>query len=187
MLINTLALVSWKRLLMRRDQANMTASRPTTPKRGGTWTRVAIFITSYILLLGSLIEWVLIIYLYGNKRVDSKMSPSLALALTAVCNFTSKFPVHLCWSFSSHSLRCRYYPSIACLLGNTIRLLGIGFRQACYILPVHTPSARIYLFGWQLVWQAWWLFLNKHLVFKMTRMAATGKLVSAVHSIGQWL
>lgn len=187
MLFNSLALVSWKRLLMQSSQANMTASRPTTPKRGGTWTRVAIFTTSYILLLGSLIESVLIIYLYGNKRVDSKMSPSLALALAAVCIITSKFPVHLCWFFSSHSSRCRYYPFIVCLLGNTIRLLGIGFRRACYILPVHTPPARTYLFGWQLVWQAWLLFLNKHRVFKMTLMAATGKLVSAVHSIGQWL
>ena len=91
MFINSGALVSWKQPLMHSSQTNMMANRPTTLKRGGTWTRAAIFITSYILLLESLIEWVLILYLYGNKRVDSKMSPSLALALTAVWMLLSKF------------------------------------------------------------------------------------------------
>lgn len=62
----------------------MTTHRPAVPRKGQTWTRVAIFITSHILLLESLIEWVLVFYLYGNNIVDSKMSPSLALALTAV-------------------------------------------------------------------------------------------------------
>lgn len=61
------------------------ANQPAPRKKGGAWTRVAIFITLYVLLLESLIEWVLVLYLYGNKQVDSKMTPSLVLALIAVC------------------------------------------------------------------------------------------------------
>lgn len=76
--------MSCKQLLMHSGHANTMTHRPAVPRKGETWTRVAIFIASHILLLESLIEWVLVFYLYGNKRVDSKMSPSLALALTAV-------------------------------------------------------------------------------------------------------
>ena len=61
------------------------ANQPALRKKGGAWTRVAVFITLYVLLLESLIEWVLVLYLYGNKQVDSKMTPSLVLALIAVC------------------------------------------------------------------------------------------------------
>lgn len=61
------------------------ANQQAPRKKGGAWTRVAIFITLYVLLLESLIEWVLVLYLYGNKQVDSKMTPSLVLALIAVC------------------------------------------------------------------------------------------------------
>lgn len=60
------------------------ANRPVFPKKGGTWTRVVIFIAQYVLLLESLIEWVLTLYLYGIKRVDSKMMPSLIFFLIAV-------------------------------------------------------------------------------------------------------
>lgn len=59
------------------------SSKP--PVKGGAWTRVAIFIALYTLLLESLIEWVLVIYLYATQRVDSKMMPSVILALAAVC------------------------------------------------------------------------------------------------------
>ncbi|KAE8367393.1 hypothetical protein BDV27DRAFT_169707 [Aspergillus caelatus] len=51
--------------------------------RGGSWTKVAIFISLYVLLLESVIEWALVLYLYGNGRVDRKMTPSLILALVA--------------------------------------------------------------------------------------------------------
>ncbi|KAL4870216.1 hypothetical protein BDV12DRAFT_184617 [Aspergillus spectabilis] len=54
-----------------------------SPRRGGAWTKVIIFISLYVLLLQSLIEWVVVLYLYGNKHVDSKMAPSLIFALIA--------------------------------------------------------------------------------------------------------
>lgn len=63
----------------------MTDSPPTLLRRGGPWARVVIFISLYIMLLESLTEWVLVIYLYVIQQVDSKMTPSLVLALVAVC------------------------------------------------------------------------------------------------------
>ncbi|KAL4915621.1 hypothetical protein BDW62DRAFT_188275 [Aspergillus aurantiobrunneus] len=54
-----------------------------SPKRGGAWTKVVIFVSLYVLLLESLIEWVVVLYLYGNKYVDSKMAPSLIFVLIA--------------------------------------------------------------------------------------------------------
>ncbi|KAE8349636.1 hypothetical protein BDV28DRAFT_163446 [Aspergillus coremiiformis] len=51
--------------------------------RGGSWTNVVIFISLYVLLLESVIEWALVLYLYGNRHVDTKMTPSLILALVA--------------------------------------------------------------------------------------------------------
>ncbi|KAL4903484.1 hypothetical protein BDW74DRAFT_186112 [Aspergillus multicolor] len=57
--------------------------RPMSPKRGGAWTKVVIFVSLYNLLLQSLIEWVVVLYLYANKHVDSKMAPSLIFALAA--------------------------------------------------------------------------------------------------------
>ncbi|KAF7173735.1 hypothetical protein CNMCM5623_005993 [Aspergillus felis] len=59
------------------------ADRPTTPQRRGSWTKVVIFVSLYVLLLESLIEWVLAIYLFVNRQVDSKMLPSLVLILLA--------------------------------------------------------------------------------------------------------
>lgn len=43
-----------------------------------------IFVSLYVLLLESLIEWAVVLYLYGNKSVDSKMAPSLIFSLVAV-------------------------------------------------------------------------------------------------------
>lgn len=60
------------------------AGQPTTPQRRGSWTKVVIFVSLYVLLLESLIEWVLVIYLFVNQQVDSKMLPSLVLILIAV-------------------------------------------------------------------------------------------------------
>ncbi|KAB8234675.1 uncharacterized protein BDW43DRAFT_272519 [Aspergillus alliaceus] len=51
--------------------------------RGGAWTKVVIFISLYVLLLESVIEWALVLYLYGNREVDTKMTPSLILTLVA--------------------------------------------------------------------------------------------------------
>ena len=55
-----------------------------TPKKAGSWTKVVIFVSLYVLLLESVIEWALVLYLYGNRLVDSNMAPSLILALVAV-------------------------------------------------------------------------------------------------------
>jgi len=60
------------------------ADQPTTPQRRGSWTKVVIFVSLYVLLLESLIEWVLVTYLFVNRQVDSKMLPSLVLVLIAV-------------------------------------------------------------------------------------------------------
>lgn len=60
----------------------------TSPKKGGAWTKVFIFVSLYVLLLESLIEWVVVLYLYGNKNVDSKMAPSLIFSLIAVRLFS---------------------------------------------------------------------------------------------------
>ncbi|KAI9373772.1 hypothetical protein BJX61DRAFT_363480 [Aspergillus egyptiacus] len=56
---------------------------PMSPRRGGAWAKVVIFVSLYVLLLESLIQWVVVLYLYGNRHVDSKMAPSLILALIA--------------------------------------------------------------------------------------------------------
>ncbi|OJJ48476.1 hypothetical protein ASPZODRAFT_61778 [Penicilliopsis zonata CBS 506.65] len=52
-------------------------------KRGGARTRAVIFASLYGILLESIIEWVLVLYLYGIGQVDSKMTPSLVLSLAA--------------------------------------------------------------------------------------------------------
>ncbi|KAL3459827.1 hypothetical protein BJX64DRAFT_278900 [Aspergillus heterothallicus] len=52
-------------------------------RRGGSWTKVVIFISLYVMLFQSLIEWVVVLYLHANRHVDSKMAPSLILALIA--------------------------------------------------------------------------------------------------------
>lgn len=65
------------------------ANKPTMLKRGGAWARVMIFISLYIMLLESLTEWVIVVYLYAIKQVDSKMTPSLVLSLIAVCLYPS--------------------------------------------------------------------------------------------------
>ncbi|CRL26458.1 unnamed protein product [Penicillium camemberti] len=54
-----------------------------TPRKEGTWTKLVIFVALYLLLLESILEWVLVLYLYGNGQVDSKMTPSVVLALVA--------------------------------------------------------------------------------------------------------
>ncbi|GFF40524.1 hypothetical protein IFM58399_05954 [Aspergillus lentulus] len=59
------------------------ADQRTTPQRRGSWTKVVIFVSLYVLLLESLIEWVLVIFLFVNRQVDSKMLPSLVLILIA--------------------------------------------------------------------------------------------------------
>ncbi|RAL01990.1 uncharacterized protein BO80DRAFT_405120 [Aspergillus ibericus CBS 121593] len=58
-------------------------NRSMTFRRRGAWTRVVIFITLQFMLLESLIEWALILYLYAIRHVDSKMTPSLIIALVA--------------------------------------------------------------------------------------------------------
>ncbi|PLB43151.1 hypothetical protein P170DRAFT_481102 [Aspergillus steynii IBT 23096] len=59
------------------------ASRSMSQRKSGSWTKVVIFISLYVLLLESLIEWALVLYLYADRRVDSKMTPSLILAIVA--------------------------------------------------------------------------------------------------------
>ncbi|KAJ5689352.1 hypothetical protein N7462_003744 [Penicillium macrosclerotiorum] len=54
-----------------------------TPRKEGTWTKLVIFVSLYCLILESILEWVLVLFLYGNHKVDSKMTVSLALALVS--------------------------------------------------------------------------------------------------------
>ena len=86
------------------------ANQPALRKKGGAWTRVSVFITLHVLLLESLIEWVLVLYLYGNKQVDSMMTPSLVLALIAVCLVLSSklgsFVMLTCMIVSLHGATC---------------------------------------------------------------------------------
>ena len=63
----------------------MASGFSATPRKEGTWTKLVIFIALYVLLLQSILEWVLVLYLYGNGQVDSKMTTSVVLALVAVC------------------------------------------------------------------------------------------------------
>lgn len=58
------------------------------PRKEGTWTKLVIFIALYVLLLQSILEAVLVLYLYGNGQVDSKMTLSVVLALVAVCFYS---------------------------------------------------------------------------------------------------
>ncbi|KGO65334.1 hypothetical protein PITC_016020 [Penicillium italicum] len=61
----------------------MASGFSATPRKEGTWTKLVIFVALYLLLLESILEWVLVLYLYGNGKVDSKMTPSVVLALVA--------------------------------------------------------------------------------------------------------
>ncbi|KAJ5665277.1 uncharacterized protein N7477_007725 [Penicillium maclennaniae] len=54
-----------------------------TPRKEGTWTKLVIFVSLYCLILESILEWVLVLYLYGNHYVDSKMTLSLVLSLVS--------------------------------------------------------------------------------------------------------
>ncbi|GKZ19611.1 hypothetical protein AbraCBS73388_004516 [Aspergillus brasiliensis] len=58
-------------------------NRSKASPKGGVWTKVVIFISLYLMLLDSFIEWAIVLYLYAIRRVDSKMTPSLILALVA--------------------------------------------------------------------------------------------------------
>lgn len=62
------------------------------PKRRTSWTRVAIFTSLYVLLLESIIEWSLVLCLYGNQQVDTKMAPSLILVFIAVSGYCEETP-----------------------------------------------------------------------------------------------
>lgn len=56
------------------------------PRKEGTWTKLVIFAAIYCLILESILQMVLVLYLYGNATVDSKMTTSLILALVSVCS-----------------------------------------------------------------------------------------------------
>lgn len=64
----------------------MASGFSATPRKEGTWTKLVIFIALYVLIFQSILEWVLVLYLYGNRQVDSKMTLSVVLALVAVCS-----------------------------------------------------------------------------------------------------
>ncbi|KAF7588546.1 hypothetical protein BBP40_005535 [Aspergillus hancockii] len=80
--------------------------------KGGSWTKVVVFISLYVLLLESVIEWALVLYLYVDRQVDTKMTPSLILALIA-----SFFTVPL---VALHSLLAWQYNKV----------LGFGAQKA---------------------------------------------------------
>ncbi|KAJ5647347.1 hypothetical protein N7490_003719 [Penicillium lividum] len=54
-----------------------------TPRKEGTWTKLVIFAAIYCLILESVLQMVLVLFLYGNATVDSKMTTSLILALVS--------------------------------------------------------------------------------------------------------
>lgn len=66
-----------------------------TPRKEGTWTKLVIFISLYCLILESILEWVLVLFLYGNHYVDSKMTLSLVLALVSVCHILASVEVRI--------------------------------------------------------------------------------------------
>lgn len=63
----------------------MASGFSATPRKEGTWTKLVIFVSLYCLILESILEWVLVLFLYGNHYVDSKMTLSLVLSLVSVC------------------------------------------------------------------------------------------------------
>ncbi|KAL4936191.1 hypothetical protein BDV06DRAFT_216862 [Aspergillus oleicola] len=128
--------------------------RAMSPKRGGAWTRVVIFISLYVLLLESLIEWAIVLYLYGNKHVDSKMVPSLMFALVASFLTVPLVVLHsiLAWQYNRvlgyasqkavlHNV-CTYLLRITTIvwLGASVSGLVVVSQQA-YCLPVSTDGS----------------------------------------------
>lgn len=67
------------------DVQTMASGFSAAPRKEGTWTKLVIFIALYCLILESVLQWVLVLFLYGNHQVDSKMTPSLILSLVSVC------------------------------------------------------------------------------------------------------
>ncbi|CAL5871346.1 uncharacterized protein PFLUO_LOCUS5596 [Penicillium psychrofluorescens] len=61
----------------------MASGFSATPRKEGSWTKLVIFAALYALLLESVAQWVLVLYLYGKGLVDSKMTVSVVLALVA--------------------------------------------------------------------------------------------------------
>ncbi|KAJ5099588.1 hypothetical protein N7532_006589 [Penicillium argentinense] len=53
------------------------------PRKEGTWTKLVIFVALYLLILESMLQLVLVLFLYGNHQVDSKMTVSLVLSLVS--------------------------------------------------------------------------------------------------------
>ncbi|PYI30830.1 hypothetical protein BP00DRAFT_187648 [Aspergillus indologenus CBS 114.80] len=68
----------------------------------GAWVKRAIFVSLYALLLESLIEWGIVIYLYVARHVDAKMTPSLILALAASFFIVPLVVLHsfLAWQYN---------------------------------------------------------------------------------------
>ncbi|KAL5355403.1 hypothetical protein BJX96DRAFT_48422 [Aspergillus floccosus] len=103
--------------------------QPEPSKKSASWTRVAIFTSLYALLLESVIEWALVLYLYGNRHVDQKMAPSLILVFAA-----SSFTVPL---VALHSLLAWQYNRVP------------GFRRQKQILLVtSTYLLRLTIIVW---------------------------------------
>jgi len=55
-----------------------------TPRKEGTWTKLVIFVSLFFLILESVLQLVLVLFLYGKHQVDSKMTLSLVLAMVSV-------------------------------------------------------------------------------------------------------
>ncbi|KAJ5741319.1 hypothetical protein N7533_010728 [Penicillium manginii] len=54
-----------------------------TPRKEGTWTKLVIFVALFLLILESVLQLVLVLFLYGKHQVDSKMTVSLVLAMVS--------------------------------------------------------------------------------------------------------
>ncbi|KAJ5894580.1 hypothetical protein N7495_006271, partial [Penicillium taxi] len=53
------------------------------PRKEGTWTKLVIFISLYFLILESMLQAVIVLFLYGRHQVDSNMTLSVVLSLVA--------------------------------------------------------------------------------------------------------
>ncbi|KAL2825917.1 hypothetical protein BDW59DRAFT_68212 [Aspergillus cavernicola] len=133
--------------------------QPMSRSRGGAWTKVVIFTSLYVLLLESLIEWVVVLYLYGNKHVDSKMAPSLIFALIGSFFTVPLVVLHsfLAWQYNNvigyesrkRMLRtvCTYILRLTIIiwLGASVSGLVVVSQQA-YCLP-DAASGRFWRVG----------------------------------------
>ncbi|KAL1970857.1 hypothetical protein VTN77DRAFT_2691 [Rasamsonia byssochlamydoides] len=111
------------------------------------WIRLVIFVALYLMLLQSLSECVLVLYLYGIGRVDGTMAPSLILSLVASFLSVPFVVLHaiLSWQYmrmrglnipkTSLHTACFYLPRIMVVLwlaSSAAGLVVVSKQATCY-------------------------------------------------------